>query len=241
MVREAERVFGVLEEKDTGFGQNFEGNRGEIVWVRSWKDKMEWAREYIGAKRYRSFSEEMENIAGKIEGIAEKLGQILVEKARKKCGKKMEKGESVVSVYRYNHHINITEQNPPLLPHKYTQASDYTLSLHLPFRNCEFRIHSTPPLSFHADPDTILVTFGHQLQEWSQQEFKCVSGEIIYQPHAHGSPPFSIELKYSSLNLTSTFNRTSCSKTISIPDQIFIAILLPFLYYILVFILSLFW
>lgn len=55
LVRESGRVFGVLEGRDTGFHRSVVGNRDEIVWVRSWKERMEWAREYIGPERYRCF------------------------------------------------------------------------------------------------------------------------------------------------------------------------------------------
>ncbi|OMO94032.1 hypothetical protein COLO4_16552 [Corchorus olitorius] len=55
LVKEAERVFGVMEERDTGFRKYMGGKREEIVWVRCQDDRMEWARQYIGAPLYRSF------------------------------------------------------------------------------------------------------------------------------------------------------------------------------------------
>lgn len=55
LVRESGRVFGVLEGRETGFRRSVVGNRDEIAWVRSWKERMEWAREYIGPERYRCF------------------------------------------------------------------------------------------------------------------------------------------------------------------------------------------
>lgn len=58
LVRETERVFGILEERDTGYRRDMgrrSDNKEEIVWVRSGKERMDWAREYIGAELFRSF------------------------------------------------------------------------------------------------------------------------------------------------------------------------------------------
>ncbi|CAN6995512.1 hypothetical protein IGI04_017897 [Brassica rapa subsp. trilocularis] len=232
LVRESGRVFGVLEGRDTGFRRSVVGNRDEIVWVRSWKERMEWAREYIGPERYRCFSQEMENVADKLEGVARKLGQIMVENSRRQTDKRIQIGESVLSVYRYNHE-NVTEQSPPLPKETTEEMLHYTLSLHLPAKNCEFRVDSGKgggPLSFHADPDTILVTFGRQLEEWSLGEFKCRQGEIIYHPDVYGSrTSFSVELKCMSLFLSHASTATTC-KTFSLTHQIFTSLLLLFFF-----------
>lgn len=115
----------------------------------------------------------MENVADKLEEIARKLGQIMVENSRKQSDKRIQRGESVLSVYRYNHE-NVTEQSPPLPKERTEEMLHYTLSLHLPAKNCEFRVNSGKgPLSFHADPDTILVTFGRQLEV-------CIKHLILY-------------------------------------------------------------
>ena len=55
LVKEAARVFGMLEERDTGFRRYRAGKREEIVWVRCKDERMEWARQYIGAQLYQSF------------------------------------------------------------------------------------------------------------------------------------------------------------------------------------------
>ncbi|KAG2332497.1 hypothetical protein Bca52824_003677 [Brassica carinata] len=229
LVRESGRVFGVLEERDR-VSSGVVGNRDEIAWVRSWKERMEWAREYIGPERYRCFSEEMENIADKLDGVARKLGQIMVEHSRRQTDKRIQRGESVLRIYRYNHE-NVTEQSPPLPKETTEEMLQYTLSLHLPAKNCEFRVNSGKgPLSFHADPDTILVTFGRQLEEWSLGEFRCREGEIIYHPDGYGShTSFSVELKCMSLFLSHASIATT-SKTFSLTHQILSALLLLFIF-----------
>ncbi|XP_010529930.1 PREDICTED: uncharacterized protein LOC104806639 [Tarenaya hassleriana] len=239
LVRESGRVFGVLEERDTGFRRSVVGNRDEIIWVRSWTDRMDWAREYIGPERYRCFSQEMENVAEKLEAIAKKLGQIIVENATKQSEKRIKRGESVLSVYRYNHE-NITEQSPPLPREKKEDSLDYTLCLHLPAKNCEFRVRSgKSPLSFHADPDTILVTFGRQLEEWSVGEFKSHRGEIIYHPDAYGSrSSFSIELKCTSLSLSMGYTKTPSKASFSMTDQLLAFVVILSLLQFLAFMVS---
>lgn len=55
LVKEAARVFGVLEERDAGFRRYRAAKREEIVWVRCKDERMEWARQYIGPVLYQSF------------------------------------------------------------------------------------------------------------------------------------------------------------------------------------------
>lgn len=59
LAREAERIFGILEGRDTGNRQQgsrrHNRNKEEILWARSGKERMEWAREYIGAELFQSF------------------------------------------------------------------------------------------------------------------------------------------------------------------------------------------
>ena len=124
----------------------------------------------------------MENVADKLEGVARKLGQIMVENSRRQTDKRIQRGESVLRIYRYNHE-NVTEQSPPLPKETTEEMLQYTLSLHLPAKNCEFRVDSGKgggPLSFHADPDTILVTFGRQLEVCYMNTFIHMLHELKY-------------------------------------------------------------
>ncbi|XP_022722781.1 uncharacterized protein LOC111279961 [Durio zibethinus] len=232
LVKETARVFGVLEDRDTGFRRCWVGKREEIVWVRCKDERMEWARQYIGAQLYQSFSEKMEKVASKLEEVARELGNILVENAGKQPRKRFQKGESQLSIYKYNYQPDkMTDQNPHLNEEENDHSCDYTLSLHLPAKHCEFSVKSGPRLfTFDAGPDTIIVTVGQQLEEWSMGGFKCVSGRIICQPELRGSKSsFSMELKWSSSNKNHTY-KTTPYKKITLADQFFIALVIVFLY-----------
>ncbi|XVE80763.1 hypothetical protein DITRI_Ditri15bG0006400 [Diplodiscus trichospermus] len=166
LVKETARVFGVLEERDTGFRRYWAQKREEIVWVGCKDERMEWARQYIGAELYQSFSEKMEKVGSKLEEVAEELGKILVENASNEARKRLGKAESVLSIYKYNYQDKMRNQNPDVDEEAENDHScDYTLSLHLPTKHCEFSVKSGPRLStFDAGPDTIIVTVGKQLQ-----------------------------------------------------------------------------
>ncbi|KAK8556541.1 hypothetical protein V6N12_002940 [Hibiscus sabdariffa] len=166
--REAAKVFEVLEERDTGFGRNPGGKRDEIVWLGCKHERMEWARQYIGAHLYSCFSEKIEKVASKLEGVAEELGKILVENASKAGKKGVAKGVSHLSIYKYNNSEEEGkpgDQDPVLGGEENDHCCDYTLSLHLPTKHCQFSARSGPrPLTFDVDPDTIIVTFGQLLE-----------------------------------------------------------------------------
>ncbi|GMI93076.1 hypothetical protein like AT2G38500 [Hibiscus trionum] len=232
-MKDAAKVFEVLEERDTGFGRKSAGKRDEIVWVGCKDERKEWARQYIGAHLYSSFSEKIEKVASELEEIAEELGKILVENASKPGKKGVPKGVSHLSIYKYNNNEEdkLEDQDPFLGEEENQHCCDYTLSLHLPTKHCQFSAKSGPRrLTFHADPDTIIVTFGQLLEEWSMGDFKCVRGRISYPPEQGGSQcSFSVELKCSSLNATHTYKKT-CKKLISLGDQLFIAVIIFCIY-----------
>ena len=107
----------------------------------------------------------MEKVASKLEEVAEELGKIFVENASNQPRKRLEKGESVLSIYKYNYQDKITGQNPHLNEEENDHSCDYTLSLHLPTKHCEFSVKSGPRLfTFDAAPVTIIVTVGQQLE-----------------------------------------------------------------------------
>ncbi|KAL5808949.1 hypothetical protein ACOSQ3_029640 [Xanthoceras sorbifolium] len=239
--REAERVFQILEKRDTGRKREMGGpkdNKEEIVWVRSGKEIMDQAREYIGAELYQSFSEKMEFVGSKLDDIAEQMRQIFVESlAGKQYGKRSPQKQNVLSIYKYNHNV-IDECGPPLAKEKNKNCLDHIFSIHLPTKLCRYCVQSEQgPISFNAGPELIVVTVGKQLEEWSLGDYKCVFGVMMSQPDFQAS--FSIELKCPcpSLNLKQSFIKRT-HKSISIADQILIALIMAFLYHIFKFLWS---
>ncbi|KAJ0088924.1 hypothetical protein Patl1_31515 [Pistacia atlantica] len=166
--------------------------------------------------------------------IAEQLGQFFAEYLGKQSARRTQERQSTLSMYKYNQDI-IDEQSSPSA-NVMNKLCDHVLSLHLPTKKCKYWMQSGPtPFSFNAGPDIIVVSVGKQLEEWSLGEFKCVVGEYIFQP-TDPQTCFSIELKCSSLNIKQHFSRTL--RTISIADQILIALILALLYSIFKFLWS---
>lgn len=234
LVKEAAKLFGVLEERDTGFRRHYGCNREEIIWVRLRDERMEWARNYIGAQLYESFSEKMEKVASTLDAVAEEVGQILIDYADKQGARRLQRGESVLSIYRYNHD-NVMAQS--LAPPNDEENNTYSLNIHLPTKHCEFLVQSSRGFwSFDAAPDTIIVTIGKRLEDWSLGEFRCVSGRIMYQPEdvKECKASFSIELKWLFLHVLRSFNyKRTTSKRISLANQLLIALVAIVLYSVL--------
>lgn len=107
----------------------------------------------------------MEDVACKLDSIAEELGQIFSFHASKQqYDHKIEASETTLSLYRHNHptprvhssaHNHETQQ----------QHSKHALVLHVVVDEAEFCYHTeqSPSSSFYTGPDTIIVTIGEQL------------------------------------------------------------------------------
>ncbi|XP_050228439.2 uncharacterized protein LOC126677715 [Mercurialis annua] len=232
---DVDRVFCDLEKGS--FGNEKKGN---ISWVRSSDKRMKCTRSQFVTDRYGSFSEKMEIIASKLDEMAEQLRHIFVENiARLQFGSRIQGNESVLSLYRYSgNHSSV--QNPlSSTDQTSSKHSDHTLCLHLPATRSQFHVQSASgPLSFHVGPDTIVVTVGQRIEEWSMGDFKCVSSELICEPELEANnATFSIELKCKSLDLDASSNKNNCN-TITIRHQILVMVVIIFLYKIIMFLFS---
>lgn len=114
---------------------------------------------------YDDDSEKMDYVAGKLEVIAEELGQIFSHHASKQQYRhKIEASEPTLSLCRHNHpfpRVNSTVNNQqPQQKH-----CKYALSFHVPVDEAEFCYHTeqSPSSSIYTGPDTIVVTIGEQL------------------------------------------------------------------------------
>ncbi|KAK4833988.1 hypothetical protein QYF36_014487 [Acer negundo] len=238
--REAERVFRILEKRDMGHRLHIgapKDNKEEIVWVRSGNEIMDQARKYIGHELYQSFSEKMECVGSKLDDIAQQVRQVFMESlAGKQYEKRSLEKQNVLSIHKHNH--NVADESGPI-PEKNKNFHDQIFTLHLPTKQCRYCVQSEKgPIIFYAGPEVIIVTVGKQLEEWSLGEYKCVFGEMMSQPDLQASN-FSIELKCPcpSLNPRHSFIKRT-HKTISIADQILIALIMAFLYHIFKFLWS---
>ncbi|ONI03921.1 hypothetical protein PRUPE_6G291400 [Prunus persica] len=232
VVREAESVFG----NDGNLTRRFierTGNREEIKWVR------ESGQKVAEDEKYQVFCKSMEKVASKVEAIADQVSEVLFANAEKQVEKKMRSELGKVRLYRYNHQDHSMEQNPSsnylqneiINGNNLRECEDHhALCLHLPLEHSQFNIRSEGEggsLCFDAGPETLVVTVGNQLEG-----FKCVSGEMIFVPDIiRSQASFSIQFKVPLLS-----NSRKKSNTVSITDQIFIAVILCLLYMIFVFV-----
>ncbi|KAF3961521.1 hypothetical protein ACB098_09G090200 [Castanea mollissima] len=229
---DAESVFRISEGN-----LNFR-NREGIVWDRSNIERLDSAGKSIGSERYRNFSQNMENLASKLDNVAKQLIEIFIENAGKRFQEGINEKETILTLYRYDHNDLLMEKIPSLPNEKNRNSCGHALSLHLPIEHSQFHVQSKHgSLSFEEGPDTIVVTVGKQLEEWTLGEFKCVSGEMIIVPDCQGTrPSYSVELKYSPSSISHSFDK-NCKK-ISLIDQIILALIITFLYKIFVHTLS---
>uniref|UniRef100_A0A2N9HKD1 Non-haem dioxygenase N-terminal domain-containing protein n=1 Tax=Fagus sylvatica TaxID=28930 RepID=A0A2N9HKD1_FAGSY len=217
LVEEAESVFQISEGNLNLVESN--GNREEIVWAPSMHERLESAGKLIGTEKYRNFSQNMENLASKLDNVAKQLIEIFTENAGKQYQKGIHEKETVMTLYRYDQNDLLMEQILSLPNENNGKSCGHALSLHIPIDHSQFHVQSKHgPLSFEEGPDTIVVTVGKQLEEWTLGEFKSVYGEMIIVPECQGiRASYSVELKYSPSSTNHNFDKNS--KAISIIDQ----------------------
>ncbi|KAJ4822482.1 hypothetical protein Tsubulata_011635, partial [Turnera subulata] len=226
----ADQVVRGLQEADGGFKDK------NITWGLSGQGNMELARDFVGAQRCRDFSEMMENLASKLDALADRLCKIIVDNlGENQLVRSLDKKETILSLHRCNHDTHV-ELNPLPSSNKESSKSsesDHALCLYIPSTKTQFLVQSPQgPLSFDVEPHTIVVTMGKPIMEgWSLGDFKSFSGEVICKPLLQESQgTLLIELKCLPAN---TSNRSY--NTISIRDQILIGLILTLLYNIIFF------
>lgn len=113
----------------------------------------------------------MENVAGKIKAIAEKVSEIFYRNEKQQFERRNEVKDWVVRLYRYNHDQDKEQNHSNISPNETTngnrdpECDDHGLCIHLPLEHAQFYIHSEPTsLSFNAGPETLVVTVGKQLE-----------------------------------------------------------------------------
>ncbi|KAK9068955.1 hypothetical protein SSX86_013071 [Deinandra increscens subsp. villosa] len=221
---EAEFCFGLLAER-----WSRDGDREEFQWSRSAIVAAERRRDVVREERFRKFSQKMENLASKLEAIADAAATIVGSQGRRQSRQKIMENETRMTLFKHNNsalqpHTPRASQTPRTGETKKDKkdACVFALSLHIPTEQADFCLLSDEgPLSFRTGPDTIVFTFGEQLQEWSCGEFKGAMGEINIEPEIQGDHEqgaYSIELKCSPSILNHAVDRIN---TITITDQIF--------------------
>nr|CAB3478699.1 unnamed protein product [Digitaria exilis] len=83
----------------------------------------------------------------------------------------------------------------------------------------------------------MLVTIGKQIQEWSNGQFKTAVGEVLFEMTDEPDQFISLELVYSpdDRHVSEVGRQASCidrPKIVSFRDQILVALVLLFLFYL---------
>ncbi|KAF5782854.1 putative gibberellin 2-beta-dioxygenase [Helianthus annuus] len=217
---EAEFCFGLLADR-----WSRDGDREEFQWSRSALVAAERRRDVAREEKFRKFSQKMDNLASKLEAIADDAAKIVGSYGSRKSRQKIKENETRMTLFKHNNsalqpHTPRSSQTPRGDSKK--DSSVFALSLHIPTEPGDFCLISEEgPLSFRTGPDTIVFTLGEQLQEWSCGEYKGASGEINIEPEIqedHEPGAYSVELKCSPAILNQAVDRIN---TISLTDQIF--------------------
>ncbi|KAI3474277.1 hypothetical protein Pfo_029065 [Paulownia fortunei] len=173
--------------------------------------------------------QKMENVARQLEALAEELAKVIARSGRKQFEEPIQLGESTLSIYRY-HRANIIDRISSVIGERSQESGPYALSLHLLLESSEFCLETGwGNLSFDTSQDTIVVTMGKELEEWSLVEFKSAQEKLMFKPFLHTNrPSFSIEQKWSGSNLRNVVGESN--RIISLADQILILLIVALLY-----------
>ncbi|XP_076931891.1 gibberellin 2-beta-dioxygenase 8-like [Bidens hawaiensis] len=229
---EAEFCFGLLADR-----WSRDGDREEFQWSRSGLAAAERRRDVVREERFRKFSQKMDNLASKLEAIADEAAKIVGSYGTRQSRQKIRENETRMTLFKHNNsalqpHTPRSSQTPRADSKK--DYGTFALSLHIPTEPGDFSLQSDEgPLSFRTGPDTIVFTLGEQMQEWSCGEYKGASGEINIEPEItedHEPGSYSVEFKCSPPVLNQAVDRIN---TWSITDQLFIVLGLLLLFSLL--------
>lgn len=217
-------VFGVSGELERG-----DGIGKVFYWRRPMTPEDERALEEALPDTYRTFREKMDNVAAKLEMVAERIAKVLSEHMKNQsCSIEIAEEPSILSLTRYDSHdirANRSDEG------SYAKSlHSHALSLYVSGDDHEFWIRSPGGSAcFKIPAGSILVTIGGQLQEWSNGEFKSASGKIVSEPSDDPNPSFCLEFMSTPAVLRRELDHKI--KKVSLMDQLLIMLLLLVLFY----------
>ncbi|OIT06769.1 PREDICTED: uncharacterized protein LOC109223060 [Nicotiana attenuata] len=224
MLTENEWLFRLSREKYA--------NYDKFVWDWSDNTMVQKAKVAIGEQNFLFFRQQLEEVLKKLKGIAKEVDEIIRLSNSDESWKKIEAEEVKMYIYRCTKNQSSSMDQTWLPPHNATleDSFKYALNLYLPLEPLEFSVHSKRGrLPFITSPDTIIVTIGHQLEEWSDGKFRSADGEVALKPNLHiDQALLSLELKWSFTNLNDDVYKTE--KRITLSDQVLILVILILVY-----------
>ncbi|KAK9102324.1 hypothetical protein Sjap_019578 [Stephania japonica] len=221
----------------------------EFIWCgedEGLKSVMEriWSEGYSNFRTCANFSQKMNGLAKEVEEIAEKVLALLsdnapkLNKATSLAETKAYRHELVCCLYRHCQNIPVSQRANYLksdIIRMLIRGSDYShaLCFHICDGLSEFHLYTKKGwITFCPKKDAIVVTAGDKLQVWSGGQYKNVIGRPIFK--VEDQDPLSMSFLYSpSLIKHSCKGKTE--KTISLRQQVMLALLLTLIYHSLVF------
>ncbi|WOL04848.1 hypothetical protein Cni_G13570 [Canna indica] len=236
-------VFATLEGETTKgeLGIRWFGRRGgvneEFYWYRLRSPETERLLQRTWPASYGNLRYKMENIAARLELVADCIAKVLSEHVPSQTpSKKIGKVQSILCLRKHVSHHSVSDMM------KLTDAkliSSDALSLHISGDDHEFCIRRPEGSAvFLIQAGDIVVTIGKRLQELCNGELKSASAEALFQPTDDTPASFSLEYMCSPLVLSHETDRETFTATFSLMDQLLMALVLLFLYNFLFWILS---
>ncbi|OWM67064.1 uncharacterized protein LOC116207173 [Punica granatum] len=225
-LQEAEHILGI-GGGDVEFDRKIMGEQkgGRAVILRgNFRERtIKWTREL--AETTERKSQYIEEVGYKLDQIAKEVIQVFSQGL---ADKKLptEEWEATLSIFRYVRGDR-SEPDTDLQRDQRNHGtdSDYTVTVILPLEQyTELTLRSETergPMRFHSNADTVVVTCGKELQEWSQVgELKCASP---LEPEFHRGTSLAIEYRCSLPTLHQTSRRNDCQK-VSVYDQVLVVL-----------------
>ncbi|KAK9142056.1 hypothetical protein Syun_011456 [Stephania yunnanensis] len=187
--------------------------------------------------------QKMNGLAKEVEEIAEKVLVLLsdnvpkLNKVTSLAETKADRHELVCCLYRHCQNIPVSQRANYLksdIIRMLIRGSDYShaLCFHICDGLSEFHLYSKKGwITFCPNKDAIVVTTGDQLQAWSGGQYRNVIGRPIFK--VEDQDPLSMSFLYSP-SLIRHSSKGNKEKTISLRQQVILALLLTLIYHTLV-------
>lgn len=227
-------------EKPWGFeeyhaGEEEEEGSEEFVWCN--EEELKSKMEGIWPIGYPNFSEKMGKLMSRIEMVAMKMLGVILENESIEFVDGHEVG-TLCCIYKHRRDSTSDRWANSL---KYDvirmliRGTDYSHSLcfHICNGSSQFHVYSKKSwLSFCPEQGALIVTAGDQIQISSGGQYKHVIGRPIFKEEKEES--ISMAFLYSTQNTNNNF-QTSKGRTVSLGQQVTLALMLTLVYHVMIF------
>ncbi|EXB74573.1 hypothetical protein L484_026270 [Morus notabilis] len=245
VTRSPEMAYGFEE----GHGEEGESESEEFVWSRD--EVLKSVMEGIWPLGYSNFCKQMEVLSSTIEKIGEKVlsvflktptRQSIIINGNDKIHWQGHETGTLCCLYKNSSNVGSEcDGGSESLRHEVIRIlirrndHSHALCLHFCCGSSEFHVYSKKGwVSFTPHKDALVITIGDQIQTWSGGLYKHVIGRPIFKDDKEDC--ISMAFLYSPPSITSKPKPTTMDKTISLNQQVILAIALTLVYQFLVYI-----